>query len=385
MALLGVCALGGLIFRGRSARGSLEHLRLPAVLFGAAAAIGAGVAYKYGASILTSLAPGVGAALLFVYAAAAALWIGDDRSRLARATAFVASLILLRALLSIGLLSLGMGTPLRGGEATLTTSLDAATNLSRTWFVCFVASLAVARATPKGWLRWALWGGACIAALALFLSLRRSFLLGGLVALAVIFLVSSRRRPSVFVVAVSFLLAVVLLAQFGGLASVGAEFGDRTAGDAYRTVERANAWLVVKGSPIEGIGAGVAVPHEIFYESIEGAESYVHVAVLWHWLTFGILGVIAYLMTYFRVASSGVRAFFRSRVPLASAVALSTAAVAVAALVGDLSATFTSADPRFSMMLGLLVGLGAASRVTRPQPLTPEGDQAPQHMSRSRH
>lgn len=215
--------------------------------------------------------------------------------------------------------------------------------------------------------------GAPLSLLALVLSYRRSFWIAAAFTLIVVLVLASRRRGR----AVLLLTGVVGALAFGAVATVGttgptakplvkraqtlSPAGIETdRGDRYRTDERHNVIANIEEHPLTGIGLGV--PWKIHQPLAETHDrTYAHVAILWFWLAYGPLGAIAYLLVIGAGLWAASRIWSGHPDPLVQVGAFACFGALLAIVVVELTATFTGIEPRFSLVLGGLLGWLAAA------------------------
>jgi O-antigen ligase/polysaccharide polymerase Wzy-like membrane protein len=230
--------------------------------------------------------------------------------------------------------------------------------------------------------------GAPLALLGLLLSYRRSFWIAAAFTLIVVVIVASRHRGR----AVLMVGGVALVLTFATVLTVGSSGPTTTPlikraqqlspagieanrGDRYRTDERRNVIANIEEHPLTGIGLGV--PWKVHYPLAESHDRrYVHLALLWFWLSFGPLGAIAYLVLMGAALWIAATIWRRHPDPIVQIGAIAAFGTILAVLVVELTATFTGIEPRFSIVLGAGLGwLAAAWRDLpprdRPSPSAP--------------
>ena len=103
------------------------------------------------------------------------------------------------------------------------------------------------------------------------------------------------------------------------------------------------------------VGLGLAIPWQERYPlSVEnpGARQYVHMAILWYWLKFGVAGVLAYLAYMLTMIVVGIQVFRSHPDPLVRIAAAGAAAGIVGLMVVETTATFIGSDPRTTSLVG---------------------------------
>jgi hypothetical protein len=223
--------------------------------------------------------------------------------------------------------------------------------------------------------------GAPIAVLALLLSYRRSFWIAGALTIVVVAIIASRRRGrAVMAVAgVTLALSLVLVATVGSSSDPSSSpLAERAStispsglgsnrGDRYRIDERKNVIENIEEHPVTGIGLGVSWKvHQPLAEAHD--RRYAHVAVLWYWLAFGPLGVIAYLALMTTGLWTAVTIWRRHPDPIVQVCAIAGFGAILGLLVVELTATFTGVEPRLSLLVGAGLGWLAAAWNDLPPP-----------------
>ncbi len=129
--------------------------------------------------------------------------------------------------------------------------------------------------------------------------------------------------------------------------------------DRYRLDERANVFAELEKKPITGLGINVgwqAIKRPLSIEH-EQAREYVHFAALWWWMKLGILGLISYVLMLGTLARLGWRVWRRSREGIVRAFGLASACGVAGLAAAETTATFTGSDLRFSVVIGVQIGL----------------------------
>jgi hypothetical protein len=126
-------------------------------------------------------------------------------------------------------------------------------------------------------------------------------------------------------------------------------------GDRYRIDERKNVLQNIREHPLTGIGLGV--PWRVHYPLAESHDRrYAHIAFLWFWLAFGPLGAIAYAFLLFSALWTAARLWHRHPDPIVQVGAIAAFGGVLALAIVELTATFTSIEPRTSILLGAILG-----------------------------
>ena len=216
--------------------------------------------------------------------------------------------------------------------------------------------------------------GAPIAMLALLLSYRRSFWIAAVFTIVLVVIIASRRRGrAVLAIAgVSLVLALAAAFTIGSSSETSSSpLAERAQtispsglgtnrGDRYRIDERANVIENIEAHPVTGIGLGV--DWEVHQPLAEAHDRrYAHFAVLWYWLAFGIVGVIAYLSLLGTGLWTARTIWRRHPDPLVQVCGIAAFGALVALAIVELTATFTGVEPRLSLLLGAFLGWLAAA------------------------
>ena len=129
--------------------------------------------------------------------------------------------------------------------------------------------------------------------------------------------------------------------------------------DRYRLDERANVLSAIGQHPITGLGVGVpwqatAAPLSVEHE--EGRE-YVHFAALWFWLKLGVLGLCAYLGSDRREPRGRVAGMAARPRAVATRLCPGIGVRHRGLVMMDTTASFTGVEARFTLVLGVQIGL----------------------------
>lgn len=250
-------------------------------------------------------------------------------------------------------------------EAETASFLDPLPNLMMLALVLGAIAAVVRRVRVPPWVL----ATAPLAALALLLSYRRSFWIAAVFSIVVVAIVASRRRGRTVLAIGALAFALTLgaaltigssddpsaspLAERARTLTPGGIGSNR--GDRYRVDERRNVIENIEQQPLVGIGLGVPWKvHEPLAEDHD--RRYAHVAMLWYWLTFGLLGVIAYLTLI------GSSLWLASRIwrghpdPVVQITAIACFGALIGLAIVELTATFTGVEPRLSLIVGAALG-----------------------------
>jgi O-Antigen ligase len=338
-------------------------LALPLAILALAMVAGVITGYSAGAKLRFAVASEhVLAYLLLLPIAIANLDL--DRSRAMRLLGGATALAIFKAILGLIEVVGHYGLPIEG-TATLTYFEPTANWLIMIALLGIFAML-LARAKPPLWV---LLSSPLLIA-CLVLSYRRSFWIGATLGILLVLLLgtsSSGRRlllPACFGVAaaiwllgsINFQSQLPLVKRVASLAPAKLEANIQ---DRYRLDERANVLGAIREHPITGLGVTIPWAADVQPLSVEHEEGrqYVHFAALWFWLKLGVLGLLAYVGILLGSMSLAWQVWRRSREPLLSAFGLASLCGLAGLVAIDTTASFTGVDPRFTVLLGVQVGL----------------------------
>jgi hypothetical protein len=293
--------------------------------------------------------------------------------RLAVGAAAVIALV--KGLEGLATWALGAG---RSVEGTTLTFYAAGANFFLVLFVAGVVAALVMRVPVPLWTKLAALLGVAV----IVLSFRRSFWIALPVATFGAVLVASGARLRLLVVPAVAVLAVasyVAVTTYGGpqlSGPVAERFQELSPThvrsdpfDRYRFDEAKNVRAELRAHPLAGIGLGV--PWTVRYPlpvELDGGRYYTHVVLFWFWLKLGLAGAVAYVWLMVAAVAAGLRIWRRHADPLVRAAAVAVAATLPALAVAETTGSFTGADPRFSVIVGGIVGwlAAAAAQAHRP-------------------
>jgi O-antigen ligase len=282
--------------------------------------------------------------------------------------AVAAALAILKAVL--GLLAVGAGRGISVEGATITYYEPTANWLAMMLMLVTLAALLLHARVPT----WVL-VGSLLALASLALSFRRSFWVGAALGLMLVVVlgVSPAGRRLLVPTAALVALAVWAVASVGfqsqaplveRAASLKPSKVQANAEDRYRFDERANVLAEIRRRPITGLG--VAVPWSSAARALpvehENGREYVHTAVLYWWLKLGLIGLIAFVAVMAAAGKLSWDVWRRHRDPLMRAVGLASLCGLVGLAVIETTGSFTGVDLRFTVMLGLMLGVLAVLR-----------------------
>jgi O-antigen ligase/polysaccharide polymerase Wzy-like membrane protein len=347
-------------------------LRLPSMLLALGMVVGAIAGRAGGGSLRFVIASEDGVAFLLLLPIA----IGSMPIERRRAIALLygaTALAIVKALLGLFEVAGGYGQAIEG-EATLTYREPTANWLIMIALLALLAavvgrrrgSAAVARRWPPLWMLL----GSPLLVVALLLSYRRSFWIAAALAVVLVVLLglSPLGRRLLLPAGLSVALAVWLLGSLHFQSqlplvkralSLQPSSLETNVEDRYRLDERANVIGEIERHPITGLG--MTVPWAATVRPLpiehEGGREYVHFAALWFWLKLGVLGFLAYVGMLLGSMVLAWQAWRRSREPALRAFGLASLCGIVGLGVIETTATFTGVDARFTILLGVQIGL----------------------------
>ena len=278
--------------------------------------------------------------------------------------AVAAVLGILKAVLGLLTVASGRGTTV--DDATIT-YYEPAANWLMMLLVVGVLAMVLHRLRPPLWLL----VGALLMFASLTLSFRRSFWIG--VALAVLLVVVLGLSPlgrRLLVPATVLVVAAIWAVGSVGFQAAQAPLLDRAESlkpskvesnsqDSYRLDERANVLAELRRRPITGLG--LAIPWSSAARPLgvehEGGRGYVHSVALWYWLKLGILGLVAYVGLMLSACVLAARIWRRHPDPAMRAVGLGSLGALIGLAVIETTGSFTGVDLRFTVVMGVLLGL----------------------------
>jgi hypothetical protein len=371
--LLGILALGTAVdlVRTRSHPRGIGPMTLPLLAFACACLSGLVTGYFSGAPRADLFISALRFAHMLLLPLLVVNLLRDDRSL----HAFLTGAALLAAFKAItGLLAAatGRGFSVAGGVITYYEPLA---NWLLLLFLLTVLAAYPQRVPLPTWVKWTV----PLAFFALVFSFRRSFWIGGLFSLLLVFVVASRRRLRAVLAVATVGLALVLVATLvigpgGAIDSPLVERaqslqpGELTANtaDRYRIDERHNVVAELRDHPVTGLGMNI--PWEAREPlSEEHDRNYTHVVLLWYWLKLGLLGVLTYLWLMGVTMWTGFMVWRRHPDQLIGAAGLAAAGGLVALVIVELTASFVGVDARMTTAFGALLGFIGAAWQQLPQ------------------
>lgn len=356
-----------------------------ATIMGAVTAHFAGIASKDILEPIVTLAPLIVLPVVVVN-------IAQGRDLLKTALPLIAVLAGVKALVGLWLALSGRGSLVEGHSATY---IEPTAN----WLNLLVLLVLIAAALRRVRLPLWVWAIAPLAVIELAFSYRRGFWLGALVGIVLVVLLASSshgRRvviPSVVLIAaVGWLLLSSLGSGSGGSSPVLKRFESLQPGrltlnvqDRYRLDERRNVIANLEEHPVTGLG--IAVPWVAPYPlSVQhrGDRTYTHMVVLWYWLNLGLLGLIAYITLMASAIGAAFLVWRRHASELVRCAALGLMATLSGSIVLETTGSFTGVDVRFTMALGVLLGLLASAYLEMRPSLRPRTSVISSPMSSAR-
>jgi hypothetical protein len=259
-----------------------------------------------------------------------------------------------------------------------------------------VPTLGAAAALAR-WLR-THWGVLvfALAFVCLLLSYRRSFWIGGAVALLILIPLASTPRKRVMIIPVAMLVGVGIWAIQAvdsqavtpivqRATSLQPSALDANAQDRYRLDERANVVAEIKHNPLVGIG--VAVPWVATVRSLgiehPGGRLYVDFGLLDWWLKMGVLGAASYIAFLVAMATLAVQTWRHHAIREFQCFGLASLCAVFGLAAIETTAAFTGVDPRFSVLIGAQFGLLAVLAERRSDSATELVEPHPPHQAGS--
>ena len=143
--------------------------------------------------------------------------------------------------------------------------------------------------------------------------------------------------------------------------------------DRYRLAELHNVWPAIMRQPVEGLGVGVPWPERSPLPFEYPFNHYfTHFAVLYWWMTCGLMGLAAYLLLMSTTIVVGLRSWWRARDPVERLAALSLGLGTVGLMIVELTTTVVPADTRgtalFATSIGILAVIHQFARQPSPGP-----------------
>lgn len=233
--------------------------------------------------------------------------------------------------------------------------------------------------------RWMLWSAPVVLA-SFALGQRRSFWLAAVFALIFVVLIASRRTSRrLLLPAAGLTLVIVYLAASAGLTGpVQGTLIKRATSltptqvttnkeDRYRLAELHNVWPAIKRQPLEGLGVGVPWPETAPLPFEYPFNHYfTHFAVLYWWMTCGLIGLAAYLLLMGTTIFVGLRLWWRAREPLERLTALSLGLATAGLVIVELTTTVIPADSRGTALFATSIGiLAVIHQFASPRPSVP--------------
>jgi hypothetical protein len=347
-------------------------LTLPLALLGLALAAGVVTGYAHGAGPVDIVYAGRHLVYLLVLPFVAVNLV-RTRRELVGAIGFGVGLAIFKAVLGVLTVGTGRGRVVDGSTITF---YEPVANFLMLVALLGIFALIVSGARDRLPL-WALLGAPLMVA-SLALSLRRSFWIGLALGLVLVLVLGTSPLGRRLLMPAALLLVVAVW----GLGSVGFQASgplatrveslkpsriEANAEDRYRFDERANVLAEVRARPISGLGLAVgwssaARPLGVEHEN---GRDYTHMVTLWYWLKLGLLGLAAYIAMMTTAVLMAWRVWREHHDALLRAAGLAGACSLLAMAVVETSGSFTGVEPRYTIALGVLLGLIAAAYRSR--------------------
>jgi O-Antigen ligase len=339
-------------------------LLIAATIGGAVTARSAGIATKDIFEPIVTLAP------LVVFPFIVTNLARSRRDLVPRMLPLIAVLAGVKALVGLWLALSGRGSLVDGHSATY---IEPAANWLNLLVMLGLLAAAIRRIRLPVWV----WALGPLAFLELAFSYRRGFWLGAIAGIAVVVLLASSpqaRRVVIPAVVVVGLLGWLALGNLGAggaqstnpvlkrLSTLEPSKLELNVQDRYRLDERRNVIANIEEHPLTGLG--IAVPWVAPYPlsvTHPGDRTYTHVVLLWYWLNLGLLGVIAYITLMASAIATAFLVWRRHAAPLVRCAALGLMATLVGSLATETTGSYTGVDVRFTMSIGVILGLLAAA------------------------
>jgi O-antigen ligase/polysaccharide polymerase Wzy-like membrane protein len=283
------------------------------------------------------------------------------------ALAFGAALALVKGVVGLVGVASGVGVVVDGSTITY---YEPTANWLLLLGILTVVAAFMLRARPPGWVLVSL----PLLVLALTLSFRRSFWIGGALGILLVVLLGARTPGRRIAVIAGLLLAAAVwtlslqpLQADAPIAKRAASLEptkvEENAQDRYRIDELRNVTAEIRRQPVTGLGLGGqwTATHPLGVEH-ENGRSYTHVVAFWWWMKLGILGLLAYLAVMASLLAMSWQVWRRSSDQLFSAVGLAVLCGLLALAVVETVGSFTGVDPRFTALVGAVGGLIAVMR-----------------------
>jgi O-antigen ligase len=304
------------------------------------------------------------------------------RGELRRLVGYLAALTVLKSAAGI-LAVVGGFTKAQIGLGRLSYLAPAINWMEMVYLVAVVAAPLAGTRLP----RWMPWSAPLVLA-SFLLGQRRSFWLAAALLLMLAVVIASRRTTRrLLLPGVGLIAAVVYLAVATGLTgpvqgaliaratSINPTHVTTNEQDRYRLAELHNVWPAIMRQPVEGLGIGVPWPERAplpFEFSFN--HYFTHFAVLYWWMTCGLMGVAAYVLLMGTTIVAGLRLWWRAREQLERLTALSLGLGTVGLAVVELTTTIVPADVRGTAVFATAIGILAVIHQLaheRPPDLSP--------------
>jgi O-antigen ligase len=300
-----------------------------------------------------------------------------DSRDLTRLFAYLAGLTVLKSVAGIAAVLVGFtGTEVSLGRLSY---LAPATN----WMaMVFLLAIVTARLSGTRLPRWMWWSTPLVVA-SFILSQRRSFWLAfAFVVILIIPIASGRTLRRLLLPAVGLTVVMVYLGVATGLTGpVQGSLVKRATSitptkvtankeDRYRIAELHNVLPAIERQPLEGLGVGVPWPETSPLPFEYPFNHYfTHFAVLYWWMTCGLIGLAAYVFLMGSAAFVGIGLWWRAREPIERLAALTLGFGILGMMIVELTTTVVGADIRGTSLVATSIGiLAVIHRFSRRNP-----------------
>jgi O-antigen ligase len=287
------------------------------------------------------------------------------RRDLDRLLAFLAALTVFKAFLGVVAVAGAITLPVIGSGRV--SYLAPATNWMTMTYVLVVFAAALSRTRLPSWV----WWSTPLVIASFVLGQRRSFWLAAAFSLVLLVLIASGRtgRRLLVPAAAAVALAIYLASATGLVGGVQGTLVTRATSltptkvttnkeDRYRLAELRNVWPAISKHPVAGLGVGVPWPETSPLPFEYPFNHYfTHFAVLYWWMTCGLLGVAAYLLLMGSAVVTGVRLWRHAQDRLLRVVSLGIGLGVLGMMIVELTTTVIGADARGTAVIAVSLGI----------------------------
>jgi O-Antigen ligase len=218
--------------------------------------------------------------------------------------------------------------------------------------------------------RWMLWSAPLVLA-SFLLGQRRSFWLAAAFVLVLVVVIASRHTSRrLLLPGVGLTVVIVYIAAATGVTgpvqgalikratSISPTQVTTNKEDRYRLAELNNVWPAIMRQPLEGLGVGVPWPERSPLPFEYPFNHYfTHFAVLYWWMTCGLMGLAAYVLLMGTAIVVGLRLWWRAREPVERLTALALGLGAAGLAIVELTTTVVPADTRGTALFATSIGI----------------------------